>query len=138
MSSFSLRAASSVSFTGARSTSAIRFLYAWSRLNILTILSKVGASEPKPVTKYCMKMVMTVEATQKRASPAGKVIEKNINISGIITTIILPCVCWAGSAVTGVTIFCCTHIEAPTRIASGILGTDRSIQRKSLLKGSTE
>ncbi len=64
--------------------------------------------------------------------------EKKKNMNGIITSIIRPCVCCLGSAETGVTIFCCTHIEPPTRSASIKLGLDRSIHRNWLLKGSTE
>jgi len=51
---------------------------------------------------------------------------------GIIHSIIRLCCCCLGSAVWGVTIFCCTHIDPPTRIANISVpsGTDKSSHKK--------
>jgi len=60
-------------------------------------------------------------------------------MSGIIHSIILLCACCFGSAVVGVTIFCCAHIVAPTRIAKIKLGSARFNNPRNILsKGSVE
>ncbi len=81
-----------------------------------------------------------LEATQYSARPLGKDIVKKANISGIIQSIIRPCVCWAGSLLVGVTIFCWSHIVPPTRTGSTRLlsGTAKSSQRKRLSSGTSE
>ena len=55
--------------------------------------------------------------------------EKKVNISGIIISIIRPCACCLESVDTGVTIFCCSHIVPPTSSARKMSGRDKSIHR---------
>lgn len=64
--------------------------------------------------------------------------ERKVNISGIIISMVRPCTCCLGSSETGVTIFCCTHMVAPTRSAINRSGDARFIHRKLLLRGSDE
>lgn len=79
-----------------------------------------------------------VEVAQYRARPLGKLILIKANIKGIITSIICPWArCW-GSAVTGVVIFCCIHIAAPTRTARNKSGMARSSQKKLRSSGTWE
>ncbi len=59
-------------------------------------------------------------------------------MNGIITSMVRPCALCVGSVVAGVTIFCCAHMEAPTRSARIKFGDDRFIPRKWLFNGSAE
>jgi len=77
-----------------------------------------GIKPPHPVAKYCIPIRITLDVTQNRAKPLGNCRVKKANIIGIIHSIILPCACCFGSAVVGVTIFCCAHMVPPTRIGS--------------------
>lgn len=63
---------------------------------------------------------------------------KNMKSSGITTSIVRPWAACLGSVAAGETIFCCTHMVAPTRIARKKSGTDRSIHRKLFSNGSAE
>ena len=81
---------------------------------------------------------MILEVTQKRARPLGNDKQMKVNISGIIHSIILLCARCFGSAVDVITIFCCAHIVAPTRIASRKLGSARLNPRNLSLKGTIE
>jgi hypothetical protein len=55
----------------------------------VTFFSPLGIySPPHPVTKYCITMPMTLEATQYKARPLGKERLMNTNIIGIIHNII--------------------------------------------------
>lgn len=54
---------------------------------------------------------------------------------GIIHSIIWLCLCCAGSTAGGVTIFCCTHMLAPTSIASMAFGAERFRPRNELFNG---
>lgn len=60
------------------------------------------------------------------------------NITGIIHCIIrFICIC-LGSVETVAIIFCCTHMDPPTRMGSITFvgsGSERSNQRKPLLRG---
>lgn len=78
-----------------------------------------------------------METIQKRASPLGNCRAKKANIIGIIHSIIWPCCFCLASAVAGVTIFCCTHIELPTRSGRTRVesGWARFSHRKSLPSG---
>lgn len=91
--------------------------------------------------KYCITMLMMLDASQYRARPLGNDIVKKPNISGIIHSIIRLCVCWLGSALSGVTIFCCNHIVLPTSIGiTSIVGSGdaRSSQRNWFCRGTCE
>ena len=79
-----------------------------------------------------------LEVTQKRASPLGNDKVRKANIMGISHSIMLLCVFCLGSAAGAITIFCCTHIEPPTRIARNMSPTARFNQRKLFCKGSVE
>ncbi len=57
---------------------------------------------------------------------------------GIIHSMMLLCVCCLGSADGVITIFCCTHIVPPTRMARNMSPAARFSQRKSFDKGSVE
>jgi len=81
---------------------------------------------------------MTLEVTQKRASPLGNVIVNQANIIGIIHSIMVLCVCCLGSAVDVITIFCCTHIVPPTKSARNMLPVAKFNQRNSFVNGSVE
>jgi hypothetical protein len=85
-------------------------------------------------------IVIIFDATQYNASPLGKDIVKKPNISGSIHSIIRLWVCWLGSALSGVTIFCCSHIVPPTRmgIRNSGSGLARSSQRNWLCRGTCE
>jgi len=65
---------------------------------------------------------------------------KKPNIIGIIHSIIRPWVCWLGSALSGVTIFCDIHIVTPTRMGmmSRVSCLARSSHRKLLSRGTWE
>ncbi len=63
---------------------------------------------------------------------------KKVNISGIIHSIIWLCDRCLGSVLVDCTIFCWTHILAPTRSASNVFGPAKFIQRKLLFRGSVE
>lgn len=77
------------------------------------------------------------------ANPLGKEKVKKPNIKGIIHNIILLVEDWRGSAVGIVVIFCCTHIDAPTRTGrmgevKGLeSGRPRLSQRKRLFSGTS-
>jgi hypothetical protein len=77
-----------------------------------------------------------LDVTQKRASPLGKDRVRKANIMGISQSIILACCCCLGSVVGVMTIFCCTHIVPPTKIASSISPDARLSQRNLLGRGS--
>jgi len=93
---------------------------------------------PHPVTKYWIPILITLEVTQKRASPLGNDRVRKANIIGIIHSIMLACDCCLGSAVGVITIFCCTHIVPPTRSAKRVSPVARFNQRNSLFNGSVE
>jgi len=59
---------------------------------------------------------------------------------GIIQSIIWLWDCCCGSVLCTVVIFCCTHIEAPTRRGKiiNLSGEDRSSQRNRLSRGTRE
>jgi len=97
-----------------------------------------GINAPHPVAKYCITILITLDAAQNRARPLGKDKQRKPNMSGIIHSIIRLCACCFGSAVVGVTIFCCAHIAAPTRMARNILGSAKFNPRNILSKGSVE
>jgi hypothetical protein len=99
----------------------------------------VSLSPPQPLKKYCIIIRIILEVTQYSASPLGNDSERKVNINGIITCIVWLCARCCGSVVTWVVvIFCCTHMKAPTRIASNISGDARFIHRKLLLSGIAE
>ena len=95
---------------------------------------------PQPLMKYCMTMLIMFDATQYRARPLGNCRVKKANIRGIIQSIIRPWACWAGSADSGVIIFCWSHIDPPTSMGISIIGsgTARSNQRNLLSSGTRE
>ncbi len=92
---------------------------------------------PQPVTKYCVTIAMRFDTNQNSASPLGKLIVKKPNKRGIIHSIMLFIDCCFGSDVGMVDIFCCTHIEAATRMAiiKYLSGCPRSSQRNFAFKG---
>jgi len=101
-------------------------------------LAEAGTKLPHPLTKYWIAIRITLEVTQYRARPLGNVKAKKANIIGIIHSIIWLCDRCLGSAVDGVTIFCCSHIVPPTKMARIILPVARFNQRNSLFKGTIE
>jgi len=108
-------------------------------LNLAGISHASVASPPQlRVTKYCMAMVIRLDTTQYSASPLGKDMERKVNMSGSIICIVRPCACCLGSVVTGVVIFCDTHIEIPTIIASMKSELARFIHRKCCSSGNAE
>jgi len=114
----------------------MRLLYL---LSLITCFPAVdGAKAPHPVAKYWRTILIVFEVAQKRASPLGNDKQRNPNINGIIHSIIRLWACCLGSAVVGITIFCCTHIVPPTRMARSISGSARFNHRKSLPKGNIE
>ncbi len=118
------------------STSVIRFFSFLSRSGAFLLLA--GSKPPQPVTKYCITTVIILVVNQYSARPLGKVSDKKVNISGNITCIVRPCACCLGSVGVEVIIFCCAHIDRPTRIARKKSGTARFIHRNWLFKGSAE
>ena len=84
-------------------------------------------------------MPTTLEITQYNASPAGNVIVKNPNISGIIHSIMRLVDCCLESTAGMVVIFCMKNIEAPTKTGKMGVGSGfaRSSQRKELSSGIT-
>jgi hypothetical protein len=85
-------------------------------------------------------MLIILEVTQYRARPLGNDKLKKANINGIIHSISWLCVCCLGSVLTGVTIFCCTHIVLPTRRGNmyNLSGEAKSNHKKLLFRGSME
>jgi hypothetical protein len=82
----------------------------------------------------------TLDTTQYRARPLGKLRVKKPNMAGIIQSMILLVEAWRSSAVGIVVIFCMIHMDAPT--STGMMkgdgsGAARSIQRKLLSMGIT-
>jgi hypothetical protein len=122
--------------SGACSTSAMRFLYFLSRP--VSFLGADFIRPPHPPIQYCIPILKRFEVTQKRASPLGKERVNQANMMGIIQSIRLLCVFWLGSTVGACTIFCCTHIEAPTSSARNISPVAKFSQRKWLFRGSVE
>ena len=82
---------------------------------------------------------MTLETTQYRASPLGKLRLKNPNMRGIIQSIIRLVDSCLGSAAGIVVIFCISHMDPPTSTGStGVRsGSARSSHRNELSKGMT-
>ena len=74
------------------------------------------------------------------ARPLGNWKVKKVNIAGIIHSIMLLVDCCWGSAVGMVLIFCCTHMEAPTRTGNIGVGSGFSScsHKKSLFIGMAE
>lgn len=88
---------------------------AFFRLGLLILIPGLDITNPpQPETKYCIIILITLEVTQKSASPLGKDKQSTKNIRGIVHSIICPCVFCFGSDATGMDIFCCNHIVAPT------------------------
>lgn len=85
-------------------------------------------------------MLIIFEVSQYRARPLGNVRVKKPNIRGIIQVIMRICACCLGSAVTGVVIFCWSHMVPPTRIAMINIGsaTARFNQRNWFSRGTWE
>lgn len=81
----------------------------------------------------------TLDTTQYKASPLGKVVVKKPNISGIIQSIILLVDACLGSADGMVVIFCIIHIDTATRIGNtgSLSGSARLSHRKLLSNGIT-
>ena len=89
--------------------------------------------------KYWMPIPMTLDATQYRDKPLGKVNEKNAIISGISHSIIIWLVDCRGSVDGVMVIFCWSHVDTKTSTGKTTLvgsGSDRSIHRNEALRGA--
>ena len=99
--------------------------------------------------KYCIATPITLDTTQYRERPLGKVSEKKAIISGIIHSIIIWLDCCLGSGDGIIVIFCWTQVVMKTK--AGIIrfvgsGSAKSSQRnpgssgaaaKATVKGAT-
>lgn len=84
-------------------------------------------------------MPTTLEIIQYKASPLGKVVVKNPNITGIIQSIMRLVDSCLGSIAGMVLTFCMKNMETPTRMGRMGRGSGlaRSSHRKALRRGMT-
>ncbi len=81
---------------------------------------------------------MMLEMTQYSTNPLKKVTLMTTKKIGIIHSIIRCVLCWLGSALGIMDIFCCTHMVTPDRTGSTKVGSfsPKSSQRKARSTGA--
>ena len=91
--------------------------------------------------KYWMPTPIILDTIQYRGSPLGHCKEKNPRKMGIIHSIMVWLDCCLGSGDGVMVIFCCTQVDAATRMGRIIgegSGSARLSQRKLSLRGAAE